>query len=68
MALARVFAENMSRVVRCGCINGLPGFITVESGDTLQTTALEIVDGKIIGIYIVRNPDKLRHLDDGTVH
>ena len=67
-SLARVFAENMSRVVRYGCINGLPGFITVESGDTLQTTALEIVDGKIIGIYIVRNPDKLRHLDDGTVH
>jgi RNA polymerase sigma-70 factor (ECF subfamily) len=67
-SLARVFAENMSRVVRYGRINGLPGFITVESGDTLQTTALKIVDGKIIGIYIVRNPDKLRHLDDGTVH
>ena len=31
-SLARVFAENMSRVVRYGCINGLPGFITVESG------------------------------------
>jgi RNA polymerase sigma-70 factor, ECF subfamily len=28
----------------------------------LQTTALEIEDGKIVAIYVVRNPDKLRHL------
>jgi RNA polymerase sigma-70 factor, ECF subfamily len=67
-SLARVFAKSPSRVVRYGFINGLPGFVTVESGDTLQTTALEIVDGKIAGIYVVRNPDKLRHLEDGTVH
>jgi RNA polymerase sigma-70 factor (ECF subfamily) len=28
----------------------------------LQTTALEIEDGKVTAIYVVRNPDKLRHL------
>ena len=27
-----------------------------------QTTALDIEDGKIAAIYVVRNPDKLRHL------
>ncbi|MCE3289766.1 MAG: hypothetical protein K0R83_1778, partial [Caulobacter sp.] len=26
---------------------------------TLQTTALEIEDGRIVAIYITRNPDKL---------
>lgn len=67
-SLARIFRENRSRIVRYGLINGLPGFVTVESGDTLQTTALEVVDGKVAAIYIVRNPDKLRHLEDGTFH
>ena len=67
-ALARIFAQNMSRVVRYGLINGLPGFVTVEGDRTLQTTAIEIVDGKIAVVYIVRNPDKLRHLDVGAVH
>ncbi len=62
---ARHLAEQMSRVVRYGFINGLPGFVTVEPGNTLQTTALEIVEGKIAGIYVVLNPDKLRHLDAG---
>src|SRR5262245_20676436 len=66
--LARVFAENMSRIVRYGLINGLPGFVTIEGGGTLQTTALQIEDGKIAAIYITRNPDKLRHIGSDTVH
>lgn len=60
--LAKVFAQHMSRIVRRGLIDGLPGFVTVEAGDIVQSTALEIADGKIVAIYIVRNPDKLRHL------
>lgn len=60
--LARIFAERPSRLVRQGRINGLPGFVTVEGDGTLQTTALEVDDGKVVAIYIVRNPDKLRHL------
>lgn len=54
--------ENGSRLVRVGFVNGLPGFITLEADGELQTTALEIDDGKIAAIYVVRNPDKLRHL------
>jgi RNA polymerase sigma-70 factor (ECF subfamily) len=54
--------ENGSRLVRVGFVNGLPGFITLEADGELQTTALEIEDGKIAAIYVVRNPDKLRHL------
>ncbi|MFZ3357585.1 MAG: sigma-70 family RNA polymerase sigma factor [Xanthobacteraceae bacterium] len=68
-ALAPVFAANMSRLVRYGFINGLPGFITIEQDETLQTTALQIEDDKIVAIYVTRNPDKLRHLGGGhAVH
>jgi RNA polymerase sigma-70 factor (ECF subfamily) len=66
--LARTFAQHPSRLVRYGLINGLPGFITVEHGDTLQTTALQIEDGKIVAMYVVRNPDKLRHLGGQDLH
>src|SRR6516225_5797839 len=62
-SLARLFADSMSRMVRYGFINGLPGFVTIERDDTLQTTALELdQDGRIAAIYVTRNPDKLRHL------
>ena len=53
--------------MRYGLINGLPGFVTIEGGDILQTTALEIEDGRVVAIYVMRNPDKLRHMAD-TVH
>lgn len=66
-ALARYFAENQSRLVRYGFINGLPGFVTVEQNDILQTTALEVEDGKIVAIYVTRNPDKLRHVSAEAV-
>jgi RNA polymerase sigma-70 factor, ECF subfamily len=66
-ALARLFAKKMSRMLRFGFINGLPGFVTSEEDDTLQTTALEIAEGKIVAIYVVRNPDKLRHLGGPTL-
>jgi len=65
-SLARFFAKEMSRIVRYGMINGLPGFVSIELGGVLQTTALAIEDGRITGIYVTRNPDKLGHL--GAVH
>jgi RNA polymerase sigma-70 factor (ECF subfamily) len=42
----------------------LPGFVTLEDDGVVQTTALDIENGHIIGVYIVRNPEKLRHLAD----
>lgn len=60
--LAAQFQKNGSKFVRAVFVNGLPGFITLESDGELQTTALEIEDGKIAAIYVVRNPDKLKHL------
>jgi RNA polymerase sigma-70 factor (ECF subfamily) len=40
-------------------INGLPGYVSIDPAGNVQTTALEIVDGKIVAVYVVRNPDKL---------
>ncbi|WP_029226294.1 sigma-70 family RNA polymerase sigma factor [Burkholderia ubonensis] len=60
--LAELFRNNASTLVRAGFINGLPGFVTLEADGELQTTALEIEGGKVAAIYVVRNPDKLRHL------
>ncbi len=43
-------------------IDGLPGYVTLERDDIVQTTALSIEADKITGIYVVRNPDKLKHV------
>ncbi|CUS45287.1 MAG: sigma-70 family RNA polymerase sigma factor [Pseudomonadota bacterium] len=43
-------------------IDGLPGYVSIDRGQLLQTTALEIRDGRIAAIYIMRNPDKLAHV------
>jgi len=44
-------------------INGLPGlFVQDQSGGVDSTWALEIADNLIVAIYVVRNPDKLRHI------
>lgn len=60
--LAGRVREHGSKLVRIGFINGLPGFVTLEADGEFTTTALDIEDGKVAAIYIVRNPDKLRHL------
>ncbi len=50
-------------LIHTGMINGLPGFITrTEADGELQTTALEIEDGKVTAIHVMRNPDKLKHM------
>ena len=48
--------------VRFATINGLPGVVVDAPEGPVQTTAFEIEGGVIRALYIVRNPDKLRHL------
>jgi RNA polymerase sigma-70 factor (ECF subfamily) len=43
-------------------INGLPGLIVDAPEGPVQTAAFEIEDDVIRALYVVRNPDKLRHL------
>lgn len=48
--------------VRFAMVNGLPGVVVDAPEGAVQTTAFEI-DGDVIrALYVVRNPDKLRHL------
>jgi RNA polymerase sigma-70 factor (ECF subfamily) len=43
-------------------INGLPGIIVEGSEGAVQTAAFEIEGDRIRALYVVRNPEKLRHL------
>lgn len=58
--LLRVMDVNYSQLVHEGFIDGLPAFVTLEKDGTLQTTALGIEEGRVVAIYVIRNPDKLR--------
>ncbi|WP_205412168.1 sigma-70 family RNA polymerase sigma factor [Sphingomonas crusticola] len=62
-SLVRFYAKGMSAVVSYGFVNGLPGFVTREADGILQTTALLIEGDQIRAIYVMRNPDKLGHLE-----
>jgi RNA polymerase sigma-70 factor (ECF subfamily) len=48
--------------LRFDTINGLPGVVISSPRGLVQTSAFEIEDGVIKTIYVVRNPDKLKHL------
>lgn len=58
-------AMAQSRLLQPLRIDGLPGFVSIEAGGLLQTTALSIEDGRIAALYIMRNPDKLARLAAG---
>ena len=51
----------MSRV-RAATINGLAGFVMREADGSISTMAFECRAGRIAAIYVVRNPEKLRHV------
>ena len=48
--------------MRLAMINGLPGVVVDSPRGPVQTTAFEIDGDTIRALYVVRNPDKLRHL------
>lgn len=62
LGVARKSGGQLPPVLYKGLINGLPGFVTLEPDGIVQTTSLDIEEGRIVGVYIVRNPEKLRHL------
>lgn len=66
-AIATIYdTTKPTKLVSYTFINGLPGFVT-EEADGLQTTALLIDGDHIKAVYVMRNPDKLRHLE-GAIH
>jgi RNA polymerase sigma-70 factor (ECF subfamily) len=59
-AVRKGWTDDMT--VRFEMINGLPGLLVIEPHGLVQTTAFEIEGDVVNAIYVVRNPDKLRHL------
>ena len=43
--------------------NGSPGVLVFVAGDLASAYQLEVVDGCVAGVYVVRNPDKLAVFD-----
>lgn len=56
-------AKQSPTLLRTVTIDGLPGYVSIDR-ERVQTTALSIQDGRIVAIYIVRNPDKLIHVEE----
>ncbi|MBR0913887.1 sigma-70 family RNA polymerase sigma factor [Bradyrhizobium japonicum] len=47
-------------------INGLPGCLATLANGEILTIALEVANDRIGRVYVVRNPDKLRHVSERT--
>jgi RNA polymerase sigma-70 factor (ECF subfamily) len=63
-AIGRLMRGQAGTLIRYAYVNGLPGFVTREPDGLLQTTALLIEGDKVQAVYVMRNPDKLQHLED----
>ena len=62
VGVARKFQKDAPRWSQPVEFDGLPGILTEEADGTVQAVALEIDAGRIVTVYVVRNPEKLRHL------
>ncbi len=62
--LARKSSSSGPRWIKPVMVNGLPGWLTIERDGLPQVMTLEITGDRIEALYMVRNPDKLRHLAD----
>jgi RNA polymerase sigma-70 factor (ECF subfamily) len=51
-----------SMQVRPATVNGLAGFVLREDDGAIDTLAFEHDGSRIVAIYVVRNPEKLRHV------
>ncbi len=58
---ARKFGSKAEEVKKA-TINGLPGLVSFEGDRALRVMAFGIRDGRIHELFIITNPDKLRHL------
>jgi RNA polymerase sigma-70 factor (ECF subfamily) len=69
--VARVLAAGLSRITELGTlrparVNGYPA-LTLSIGGKLDTVlAVRLGDGLITGLYAMRNPGKLSHMESET--
>ncbi|RVU39542.1 sigma-70 family RNA polymerase sigma factor [Hwanghaeella grinnelliae] len=60
--LARKPAIGPPILTRRALVNDLPALLTLEHDGTRQAAMVEIVDGQIRTVYMIRNPEKLERL------
>jgi RNA polymerase sigma-70 factor (ECF subfamily) len=48
--------------MRFAIVNGLPGLVVDSPEGPVQTVAFEFDGGRVRALYVMRNPEKLRHL------
>src|SRR5215469_12370154 len=60
--IARKNAALATIGARPAIVNGMAGFVLHEADGSIDTMAFEHRDGRIVAIYVVRNPDKLQHV------
>lgn len=53
--------------VRPAYVNGRPGLLAVQDDRVHSVWGLRVVNGQIQELYCVRNPEKLRHLDQSPI-
>lgn len=58
--------HGMAGDVRWATVNGLPGLVRFEEGVARAVLAFGIVGGRIQSVFVISNPDKLRHLHRPT--
>lgn len=59
--LARKYGLPPPEGIATASLNGLPGFLLHDS-EGMHSVALDVHGERVAAIYLVRNPDKLRHL------
>jgi RNA polymerase sigma-70 factor (ECF subfamily) len=69
--VARFLAAGMERIAAVGSlqpaqVNGYPALILGLDGEIDTVIAVRIDDGLITGLYAVRNPEKLSHMEQET--
>ena len=63
IGFAKTYADRDDLQSRFVAVDQLPGFVLGNSETIIQTVALDVnAQGLIEKIYVVRNPEKLRHL------
>jgi RNA polymerase sigma-70 factor (ECF subfamily) len=69
-SVARVLAAGLGRIaaasLRLAQVNGYPALVLRLDGEIDTVIAVRIDDGLITGLYAVRNPEKLSHMERET--
>jgi RNA polymerase sigma-70 factor (ECF subfamily) len=56
-----------SAEIESASINGLPGFVRYQHGQARAVLVFGLAGGRIAAVFVISNPDKLRHLSrDGS--